>query len=185
MTDSELIDLFFRRNERVIDEVRLKYSTYCITIAKSILRSDEDAEECLNDMLLAAWNSIPPAKPENMQTFLGKLMRNAAIGYWRKSHADKRGSGHIELLLEELSDAAASDNAFEHLDDSMSLRETFNSFLGSLSKEQRVIFLKRYWYMHTVSEIADELHTSESKVKVTLCRTRKKLKKLLEREGSL
>lgn len=185
MTDSELIELFCRRDEKAVTEVKLKYGAYCVTVAMNILRNSEDAEECMNDAMLAAWRSIPPARPENIQTFLGKLTRNAAISRWRKTHSGKRGSGHIELLLEELSDTAASDNALDRIDDVLSLREAFNGFLASLGKQQRQIFLLRYWYMHTVAEIAQALGISENKVKVTLCRTRSKLKKLLEREGLL
>lgn len=185
MTDSELIRLFGARDERAISETKLRYGAYCFTVAMNILRNSEDAEECINDALLAAWERIPPAEPKNMQTFLGKLMRNAAIGYWRKSHADKRGSGHIELLLEELSDAAASEDALDRIEDVMTFKETFNSFLGSLKKEQRIIFLRRYFYMQDVEEIASALGLSESKVKVVLHRTRKKLRKILESEGSL
>ena len=185
MTDSELIGLYNARDESAVSETKRKYGSYCMTVAQNILRSSEDAEECLSDALLAAWKSIPPAQPENMQTFLGKLTRNAALSRWRKLHSGKRGSGRIELLLEELSDAAASDDALDRLEDVMALRETFNRFLGSLKKEHRIIFLRRYWYMQDVAEIASALGLSESKVKTVLHRTRKKLKKALESEGSI
>lgn len=185
MTDSELIGLFNARDERAVSETKLRYGAYCNTVAMNILRNTEDAEECLNDALLAAWSSIPPDAPENMQTYLGKLTRNAALSIWRKNHADKRGSGHIDLLLEELSDAAASENTLDRIEDVLTFKEAFNRFLGSLGKEQRIIFLRRYWYMQDVEEIAAALGIGESKVKVTLHRARKKLKKLLESEGSL
>ncbi|MBR6872824.1 MAG: RNA polymerase sigma factor [Ruminococcus sp.] len=185
MTDSELTILFFSRDEKAVAEAKLLYGTYCKTVALNILRSEDDADECVADALLAAWQSIPPARPENLRTYLAKLTRNAAISRWRRTKAEKRGSGHIELLLEELSDAAGSDNALDRIDDTLSLREAFNSFLASLGEEQRRIFLRRYWYMHSISEIAGALGISESKVKVTLSRTRSKLKKLLEREGLL
>ena len=113
------------------------------------------------------------------------MERHTAISHWRKLHAQKRGSGHVELLLEELSDAAACDSALEKLDDTLALKDAFNGLLESLKPEQRRIFLLRYWYMHTIEEIAQKLDISQSKVKVTLHRTRNKLKKLLEREGLL
>ena len=183
MNDSELIALLFDRDQRGLAELKIRYGAYCYSVAFNILRSTEDAEECINDALLALWKSIPPARPENLQMYLAGLVRNAAISRWRRAHAGKRGSGHIELLLEELSDAAAGDRTAESPEDILALRETFNAFLGSLRPEQRHIFLLRYWYMDTVSEIAGKLGISENKVKVTLHRTRNKLKKTLEREG--
>ncbi|MBR1392834.1 MAG: RNA polymerase sigma factor [Ruminococcus sp.] len=180
MKDDELVSLLFARDQQALAELKTKYGAYCYTVACNILRSREDAEECISDALLAVWKSIPPARPENLQMYLANIVRNTAISRWRKDHADKRGSGHIELLLEELSDAAAGDKSIEGLDDVLSLRESFNGFLRSLPKEQRCIFLLRYWYMLTVPEIAQRLGIGESKVKVTLHRTRAKLKKHLK-----
>ena len=185
MTDSELIKLFGARDERAISETKLRYGAYCFTVAMNILRNSEDADECISDALLAAWERIPPDAPENMQTYLGKLTRNAALSIWRRQHAGKRGAGHIGLMLEELSDAAASEDALDRIEDVMTFKETFNRFLGSLKKEQRIIFLRRYFYMQDVEEIASALGLTESKVKVVLHRTRKKLRKILESEGSL
>lgn len=185
MTDKELLALLYVKDKYALVELEKQYGAYCMSVAMNILRNRRDAEECLNDVFLCAWNSIPPAEPDDLKTYLAQLTRNAAISLWRKEHAQKRGSGHIELLLEELSDAAASDSALEKLDDTLALREAFNRFLAFLNDEQRRIFLRRYWYMHTVKEISESLRISESKVKVTLHRTRKKLKKLLEREGLL
>ena len=185
MTDDELIALLEARDKNALTELEKKYGAYCSSVAMNILRSREDTEECLNDAYLSAWNAIPPAKPDDLKIYLAGLTRNAAISRWRKAHAQKRGSGHMELLLEELSDAAASDSALEKLDDTLALKDAFNAFLGSLSQEQRRIFLRRYWFMDTVKEIAEKLGISQSKVKVTLHRTRNKLKKLLGREGLL
>ena len=151
----------------------------------NILRDRSDTDECLNEVYLSVWKAIPPACPDDLKMYLAGIVRNAAISHWRKLHAQKRGSGHVELLLEELSDAAACDSALEKLDDTLALKDAFNGFLESLKPEQRRIFLLRYWYMHTIEEIAQKLDISQSKVKVTLHRTRNKLKKLLEREGLL
>lgn len=185
MTDDELITMLEVKDKYALEELEKKYGAYCKSIAMNILRSREDADECLNDTYLSVWNSIPPAQPDDLRMYVAGITRNSAISLWRKKHAGRRGSGHIELLLEELSDAAASEDHFEKLEDTLALKETFNSFLESLKPEQRRIFLKRYWYMQTVKEIAQQLDLSESKVKVTLHRTRNKLKKLLEREGLL
>ncbi len=185
MTDEELIALLEVRDKNALVELENKYGSYCKSIAMNILRNRQDTDECLNDAYLSVWKAIPPAKPDDLRMYLAGVVRNAAISHWRKAHAEKRGSGHIELLLEELSDAAASDSALEKLDDTLALKDAFNAFLGSLKQEQRRIFLLRYWYMEKIEEIAEKLGISESKVKVSLHRTRNKLKKLLEREGLL
>lgn len=185
MTDSEMTELLLKRDEGVLSEIKAKYGAYLTTIAFNILRSREDSEECLNDVLMSVWKRIPPERPDDLKVFLAVLTRNAALSIWRKQHAAKRGGGHIELLLEELSDAVSSSTSLEGIDRSLSFRKAFNDFLGSLTAEQRRIFLKRYWYMNTVEEIAAGLGITQSKVKVTLHRARSRLKKLLEREGLL
>lgn len=185
MTDEELIALLEVRDKNALVELENKYGSYCKSIVMNILRNRQDTDECLNDAYLSVWKAIPPAKPDDLRMYLAGVVRNAAISHWRKAHAEKRGSGHIELLLEELSDAAASDSALEKLDDTLALKDAFNAFLGSLKQEQRRLFLLRYWYMEKIEEIAEKLGISESKVKVSLHRTRNKLKKLLEREGLL
>ena len=185
MTDDELIALLEVKDRNALIELENKYGAYCKSIAMNILRSRQDCDECLNDVYLSVWNAIPPAGPDDLRMYLAGIVRNTAISHWRKLHAQKRGSGHVELLLEELSDAAACDSALEKLDDTLALKDAFNGLLESLKPEQRRIFLLRYWYMHTIEEIAQKLDISQSKVKVTLHRTRNKLKKLLEREGLL
>ena len=185
MTDEELIAMLEVKDRKALVELENKYGSYCKSIAMNILRNRQDTDECLNDAYLSVWNAIPPAHPDDLRMYVSGVVRNAAINLWRRSHAQKRGSGHIELLLEELSDVAASDNPLEKLDDTLALKAAFNEFLGSLKPEQRRIFLLRYWYMDTIEEIADKLDISESKVKVSLHRTRNKLKKFLEREGLL
>ncbi len=185
MTDEELIALIEVKDRNALVELENKYGSYCKSIANSILRDLRDTEECLNDVYLSVWNAIPPAKPDDLRMYLAGVTRNTAIGCWRKMHAQKRGSGHVELLLEELSDVAASNAPLEKLGDMLALKDAFNEFLGSLNQGQRRIFLLRYWYMKKIDEIAEKLGISESKVKVSLHRTRKKLKKLLEKEGLL
>ena len=185
MTDEQIIALFEDRNEKAISELGNKYGNYCTSIAINILRDRCDTEECVNDAYLSVWKAIPPARPDDLRMYLAGTVRNASISYWRKMHAEKRGSGHIELLLEELSDVAASDSPLEKLGDTLVLKDVFNRFLDSLKQEPRRIFLLRYWYMDKIEEISEKLGISENKVKVSLHRTRKKLKKLLEKEGLL
>ena len=185
MTDEQIVSQFEGRDEKAITELETKYGSYCSCIANNILRDRSDTEECVNDAYLSVWNSIPPARPDDLRMYLAGITRNTALSYWRKMHAQKRGSGHIELLLEELSDVAASDSSLENLGDALALKDAFNDFLSSLKQEQRRIFLLRYWYMDKIEEISEKLGISESKVKVSLHRTRNKLKKLLEKEGLL
>ena len=185
MTDDELIALLEVKDRNALVELENKYGAYCKSIAMNILRDRQDCDECLNDAYLSVWKAIPPAKPDDMRMYLAGVVRNTAISHWRKAHAQKRGSGHVELLLEELSDVAASNAPLEKLGDMIAFRETFNRFLGKLKAEQRRIFLLRYWYMDKIEEISEKLGISENKVKVSLHRTRNKLKKLLEKEGLL
>ena len=185
MTDEELTSKLSDRDESALGELESKYGNYCMSVAMNILRNRSDAEETTNDAYFAAWNSIPLNRPDDLKTYMAALTRNAALDNWRRAHAQKRGSGHVELLLEELSDVAASNAPLEKLGDMIAFRETFNEFLGKLKPEQRRIFLLRYWYMDKIEEISDKLGISENKVKVSLHRTRNKLKKLLEREGLL
>ena len=185
MTDEELTSKLSDRDESALGELESKYGNYCMSVAMNILRNRSDAEETANDAYFAAWNSIGQNRPDDLKTYMAALTRNAALDNWRRAHAQKRGSGHVELLLEELSDVAASNAPLEKLGDMIAFRETFNEFLGKLKPEQRRIFLLRYWYMDKIEEISDKLGISENKVKVSLHRTRNKLKKLLEKEGLL
>ena len=185
MTDEELTAKLSDRDESALGELENKYGKYCMSVAMNILRNRSDAEETANDAYFAAWNSIGQNRPDDLKTYMAALTRNAALDNWRRAHAQKRGSGHVELLLEELSDVAASNAPLEKLGDMIAFRETFNEFLGKLKPEQRRIFLLRYWYMDKIEEISEKLGISENKVKVSLHRTRNKLKKLLEKEGLL
>ena len=185
MTDEELTAKLSDRDESALGELESKYGNYCMSVAMNILRNRSDAEATANDAYFAAWNSIGQNRPDDLKTYMAALTRNAALDNWRRAHAQKRGSGHVELLLEELSDVAASNAPLEKLGDMIAFRETFNEFLGKLKPEQRRIFLLRYWYMDKIEEISEKLGISENKVKVSLHRTRNKLKKLLEKEGLL
>lgn len=183
MEDEKIIALYFSRSEDAITETAKKYGRYCHTIAYRILQNEEDSEECINDTYMNAWNSIPPRHPEKLRTFLGKLTRNLSLHIYEKYHADKRGAGRTALVLEELQNCIpAPDNAAKAIDD-MALKEILNRFLAGLSAPARVMFLRRYWYFDTVKEIAAAFGVSESKVKMSLLRSRGGLKQYLEKEG--
>lgn len=183
MEDNQIIQLYFDRSEEAITQTAQKYGKYCHTIAYNILHNMEDSEECVNDTYWKAWSAIPPSKPKRLAAFLGKITRNLSLDKFRRYKADKRGGGEMALALEELGDCVSSSEKTEEYVDEMFLVETLNQFLASLSTEQRKIFMRRYWYVSSVEEIANEYGISQSKVKMSLLRSRNRLKQVLEEEG--
>lgn len=183
MEDKEIVSLYWQRNAKAIEETASKYGSYCKSIAKNILGNDEDAEECVNDTYLNAWNSIPPHCPNILSTYLGKITRNLSFDKFRYRKADKRGRGEIELVLEELSECVSGMDSVEQTIDKQELVKAINDFLDTLSKEKCNIFLCRYWYALSVKEIAKKFRMTEGNVSVTLNRTRNKLKSYLIERG--
>ena len=183
MEDFEIVDLYWARQERAIDESDRKYGRMLSSLSFSLLSSHEDAEECLNDTYLAAWNAMPTDRPTYLGAFLSRITRNLSIDRYRKSHRDKRGG--MENLLEELTECVPDTNSVQKEYENGMLADALNTFLASLDGEKRAMFLRRYFYSQSVTEIALALKISESKVKVTLHRVREKLKLVLEREGLL
>ena len=182
MEDEKIVELYLERSETAISETQKKYGRYCFTVAYNVLYSKEDAEECVNDTFEKAWNSIPPQKPRIFSAFLGAITRNLALDRYEQSHAKKRYSP-AETALEELGECipAAEDGA--DISDTLALKDAINGFLASLPKRTRIVFMRRYWYFCSVSEIAEGMGMTEANVKVLLLRTRKKFKAYLEKEG--
>lgn len=183
MEDHELIDLYWNRCDKAILETSKKYGRYCNTIAYNILKSAQDSEECVNDTYLKTWNAIPKDKPKIFSAYLGKITRNLAINRYHKKKAQKRGSGQINLVLEELENCISSNHSIENQIESQGIREILNQFLEDLKKEDRIIFVRRYWYVDSIKDISKRLGLSESKIKSVLFRARKKLKQYLEEKG--
>ena len=183
MEDREIVNLYWERNASAIKETASKYGRYCKAIAKNILGNNEDADECVNDTYLNAWNSIPPSRPHDLSTYLGKITRNLSFDRFRHRHADKRGGGEIELVLEELGECVSGTDSVEQEVEKKELVRIINSFLDTLSQEKCRIFLCRYWYALPVSEIAVRFGMSEGNVSVTLHRIRSKLKTYLKERG--
>ena len=181
MEDRQIVQMYFDRNEDAISQTAVKYGKYCYTIAYNILHDFEDSEECVNDTYLKAWHTIPPQRPQELTAFLGKITRNLSINVYRRHTAEKRGSGEMELALDELEDCVASLGSTNDRVDEMALVDILNSFLTSLSTQHRKIFMRRYWYVSSVKEIAYEYGITESKVKMALLRSRNKLKTVLEK----
>lgn len=183
LSDEAIVALYWKRDEGAIEHTDKKYHIYCQTVADRILRSATDAEECVNDTWLRAWNSIPPQKPSNLRLFLGRITRNLSLDRYRRLHAEKRGGGEMPLLMEELGDCVShGDPVFEEIE-KKALAQKIQKFLSALPIRDRTVFLKRYFYAMSVSEIARQLNMTENNVSKLLSRIREKLKLCLE-EGN-
>ena len=183
MEDRCIVELYWQRDESAIAETETKYGKYLHRIAYRILQDAGDAEECVNDTCYAAWNAMPPHCPSVLSAFLGKITRRISIDLLRKKNAEKRGSGEYALALEELEECISGSDNVEEIAEREELKNRINSFLRSLPAAERNVFMCRYWYMESVSEIAKRSGFSESKVKSMLYRTRNKLRTMLEKEG--
>ncbi len=185
MEDKDIVALYWQRSQKAVEETASKYGKYCYSIAYNILNNNEDAEECVNDTYIDAWNSIPPHRPSIFSTFLGKITRRIAIDKWRKSNAQKRGGGELPLVLEELGECVASIHNVEHTVEHRMLSEVIKDFVKKLPETERSVFICRYWYMDSIEVICKQFHFSQSKVKSMLLRTRTKLRNKLNKEGFL
>ncbi|MBO5373420.1 MAG: sigma-70 family RNA polymerase sigma factor [Lachnospiraceae bacterium] len=183
MKDNEIIDLYWNRDEQAITESQNAYGAYCFSIADNILRDYEDAEECVNDTWFRTWNLIPPQKPTYLALFLGKITRNLSFDRWRKKHAKKRIKGEMQTVLDELAECIPSALDVEQEIMTKELGSIINRFLGTLKERDREIFLRRYFYVESVSVIAMHYDFKESYVLVILSRVRKNLEKVLRKEG--
>ena len=181
MEDVRIVELFWERSETAIEETQRKYGRYCYHIAYNILFSNEDSEECVNDTYLRAWNAMPPHRPERLSAFLGKIVRNLALDRYDKKMATKRSAG-VELALDELEECVADTDEVWN-EDEQRLRTAINGFLAALPRRDRMIFIRRYWYVSPISQIATEFGAEEGNIKVILHRVRKKFREHLIKEG--
>lgn len=185
MEDRQIVELFWDRDQQALLHTQEKYGAYCTTIAQNILENEEDAQECVNDTWLRAWNSIPPARPENLQFYLAKLVRNGSLDRYRKAHAAKRGSGAADVALEELKECVASRDDPQLSCQAKELKAAINRFVGALPARDGNIFMRRYFFLESAEVIAKRYGTTQNNVTVILSRCRRKLKKYLEKEGLL
>lgn len=181
MEDKRIVALYLARDERALEETRQVYHRYLTRIALGILQDPQDTEECVNDTYLRAWNAIPPHQPQRLSVFLGKITRRLALDRYAALTAQKRGGGTTADLLEEWRDALP-DTDGDPADD-LAIREALTRFLRQLPAEKRRVFIRRYWYGDAIRDIADRHHSTESRVKMMLARTRSELKAFLEKEG--
>ncbi len=182
MDDARIVDLYWARNEAAISESDTKYGRMLNSLSYSLLSSREDAEECLNDTYLAAWNSMPSARPERLGAFLSKIIRRISIDRFRERHSEKRGG--IDNLCEELTECIP-DNSDDGEGDREEIRNALNAFLNACDTQKRAMFILRYFYSKSIEEIALKVGASESKVKTALHRMRLELKEKLTKDGLL
>ncbi len=183
MEDEQIIALYWERNEEAITQTKQKYGSYCFTIADHILGSDQDAEECVADTWMHAWQAIPPAKPARLRLFLAKITRNLAYDCYKRTAADKRGGGNMAAVLDELAECVADTADVESCVQEKAMQESIRRFLTGLEARDRQLFLRRYFSVQPVAEIAAEFGMKPNTVSVILGRTRKKLQKHLQKEG--
>ena len=180
MDDSKIVEMYFFRDEKAIEETSAKYGRLCYFIAYNILKNESDSDECVNDTYLRLWNSIPPNKPENLGAYSAKITRNISLDRYREALAQKRGA--MEPLPTEELEWCLSENDTSP-ESELIMKECINSFLGSLDKEKRIVFVQRYFYMCEIKEIAKKNGLSESNTKVILSRLRQKFKNHLIEYG--
>ena len=183
MDDKEIVNLYWNRSERAIEETAIKYGSYCRTIAYNILSNPEDSEECVNDTYMSAWFSMPDKRPDKLSPFLAKITRNHALHLIEKQQRQKRGGREAELALEELAECIPAKQTVEAQLEAKELCIAINYFLSLLPADERSVFFSRYFFMASVAEISEKFHFSRSKTLSMLHRTRIKLQKFLVQEG--
>ncbi len=182
MDDSSIVTLFLERKEEAILQAQIQYKKYCTSISFSILQSSQDAEECVNDAFLRAWETIPPKHPLVLSAYLGKLTRNLSLDRLRSRTADKRDE-RLQLALDEIECILPGESSTEQDFDRKALAEIINAFLEKCSKTKRLLFIGRYWNLLSVTELSKQFGYSESMIKTTLHRTREELRDFLTKEG--
>ena len=181
MDDKHIVDLLWARDERGLQMIQQHYANYCKSIARRIVPCEQDAEECVNDTWRRVWEAIPPHRPERLSLFVGKITRHLAINRAKELTREKRGGGELTLALDELSECLPDTGG--DAADGFVLRDMLNAFVISLPERQQRVFLQRYWYLCPIETIAAQNGMRESAVKMSLLRTREKLKQYLEKEG--
>ena len=183
MDDRRIVELFLERSEEAILETDIKYGRYCHKIAFNVLGNDEDSEECVNDAYMRAWGSIPPNEPDSMASYIGRITRNLALDKLRQKQSDKRGNGEVPVVLDELAECVSGHDELERRQDSAEITAAIDSFLGGLNPVERGVFMRRYWMMESIADVAGRYGISVSKTTTMLFRLRGRLKKHFMKEG--
>ena len=182
MEDEAIIGLYWQRDELAIEETRTKYGGYLYGIAFNLLHSPEDAEETVSDTYHAAWNAMPPERPNSLRAWLGKVTRNLSLGRWNREHRRKRDAGITELLGE-LADCLPAPDTAEKALEAKELRDALDRWLASLGRADRVLFLRRYWYGLSLQELASREGATPARLAQKMLRLRQSLRNALEKEG--
>ena len=183
MDDARIVQLYWDRNEQAIPATAKKYGNYCTSIAQNILGNHEDAEECVNDTYMNAWNAMPPHRPSILSTFLGKIVRNLSIKRYKHNTTDKRGGGQATVVLDEIAEFVSDTDSVEQEIDRRELVTAIDGFLDRLPSDKKNIFVCRYWYFDSIADIASRFGITENNVSVTLNRLRHKLHNYLLERG--
>ena len=183
MDDNRIIELLFERAENALDEVSIKYSRLYKWIIREVLSDEGDVEECENDVLMAVWNTIPPNRPDRLSSYICKIARRISINRFKYSTRQKRNTGYT-VMLSELGDCLPDDEPIDDGDECSELiRSVLSNFIRSLDPETEILFVRRYMYLESVTDLAKRFKLDENRISVKLYRARKKLKKVLEKEG--
>jgi RNA polymerase sigma-70 factor (ECF subfamily) len=183
LDDEKIIELYWKREEKAIDETDYKYRRYLYTVAYNVLYDNLDCEECLNDTYLGTWNAIPPARPSVLQSFLSKIMHNIALDRYRKNTAQKRVPSELTVSLEELDPYMPGSNSVEQEYLISEVSRLLNEYLHGLDERSEFVFICRYYCADRISAIADLLNVSENTVSRELASIREGLRELLIKEG--
>ena len=185
MEDRQIVDLYWQRSSEAIAQSQQKYGAYCYAVSHNILQNREDAQECVNDTWLQAWNAMPPQRPTYLSAFLAKITRNLAFNRWNSRSAETRGGGELPLVLEELAECVAAPSDVEQEYNARELEQAVSRFLRGLPAREANVFLRRCFFTEPLPDIARRYGLSENHVSVLLSRTRKKLRNFLAKEGFL
>lgn len=183
MDDRQIIELYFERDERAIEETQNKYGRYCFAVANNILSNEQDSEECVNDTYHKAWNAIPPQNPNSLKLFLARIARNLALDKIKSDNREKRGGREVALALDEISEIISDGSDIESELYGKELMKSVNSFLHTLPERECSIFVSRYFYLESIDKIAKKYILSSANVSKILSRTRIRLKEFLKKEG--
>jgi RNA polymerase sigma-70 factor (ECF subfamily) len=181
MDDKQIVELYWQRCESAIEETDKKYGRYCHYIAYHILADNEDAKEIVNDTYLKTWNTVPPNRPDPLKPYVGTISRQLSLNRYEAQHA-KRRRGQVSLVLDELAECIPDTDSGADIGESVALSDALSRFLWSLPERTRIMFVRRYFYMSPVAEIAADLGLKESAVTMLMLRTRRKLSQFLKKE---
>lgn len=182
MEDQIIVALYWSRDQRALGESQKKYGSLCFRLSENILASREDAEECVSDTWLRAWDTMPPQRPQSLRAYFAAITRNLSLNRWHKLRAEKRGGG-LEVLLSELEDCLPAADSVEDAVASHELARSIDRWLAGLARADRVAFLRRYWYGQQVAEVARQAGCSPNTMSKRLGRLREGLRRALEQEG--